>query len=112
MGWDGSPNVGPEERNPIREIALAAAKMGRVNILEWADLQGFHFDSSAVLNGRLVDKPVLCLAAQNGHVNVLEWAVLNNLDVASNSLSIALSCRKRWPSCCAQQRLGCSRSLS
>ena len=39
------------ERNPIREIALAAAKKGRVNVLEWARLKGFDFDAMAPIIG-------------------------------------------------------------
>jgi hypothetical protein len=56
----------------MQEIALAASKKGRVNILEWAGLKGFDFDAMAYMDGAL-SKPALCLAAQNGHISVLEW---------------------------------------
>jgi hypothetical protein len=56
----------------MQEIALAASKRGRVNILEWAGLKGFDFDAMAYMDGALL-KPALCLAAQNGHISVLEW---------------------------------------
>jgi hypothetical protein len=58
-GWDGRPNVGMHEHNPIiREITLAAAKNGRVNILKWTSSKAFDFHASrALVDGLRMYKP-------------------------------------------------------
>lgn len=92
--WDGRPNVGEDEHNPIENISVAAARMGRVNILEWAHSKGHNFQNGFNEVDYLHFNPVLCVAAENGHVNVLEWAVGNNLDICSASVKLACHAAK------------------
>ena len=66
---DFKENGGEEDTDCLEMTTKGALKIGNINVLEWARIKGFAFDSEHFL-----------LPAFNGHLCVLQWAEEKNLE--------------------------------